>query len=345
MALGALAAGWLREPLGGTNFVLNVIYLVVLGMLVSYLSAPLLYRVLSPVGAGLIGRFTRLPPQVVVAGTAGLIVALTLSILVTAVLSDVPGFEWFWSVGITMVLSGAALAFFVRNRDFMFPTRSAAPSVFRSLGPIQAPKVVDTSVIIDGRIPSLVATGFLDGPLIVPDFVVDELQRLADHSGDGQKRARGRRGLEVLERITKEGLVRVIITERESASTPTSTDSRLVEIARQSGARLLTTDFALSKVAGAHGVTVLNINDLANALKSIFLPGEQISINVIREGREPGQGVAYLPDGTMVVVEGGADQVGRTVQAEVTSNLQTAVGRMIFARLAPAASARHAGNR
>lgn len=345
IALGAGAADWLREALGETNYVLNLVYLMVLGALITYLVAPLLHRLVNPVVGGLVGFLSRLPPQVIVAGTAGLIVALTLSILLTAVLGNVPGFEWYWSVGITTVLSIASLTFFVRNRDLMFPTRSAAPSVFRGLGPIQAPKILDTSVIIDGRIADLIETGFLDGPLIVPGFVVQEMQRLADHSGDGQKRVRGRRGLEVLERLTSEGLVRVIISERDGDLGPDSTDERLVETARQSGARLLTTDFALNKVAGAQGVAVLNINELANALKSIFLPGEEISVTVIREGREPGQGVAYLPDGTMVVVEEGAGHVGRTVQAVVSSNLQTAMGRMIFARVGASRDVRKTGNR
>lgn len=195
-------------------------------------------------------------------------------------------------------------------------------------------KVLDTSSIIDGRIADLCRTGFLEGPLIVPEFVLDELRHIAD-SSDPLKRNRGRRGLDVLATIQKDQNVRVEIVQ---ASVPAGqeVDSQLLRLARDRGAKVITTDYNLNKVAGLQGVEVLNVNELANAIKPVLLPGEEVAVRVVREGKEPGQGVAYLDDGTMIVIDGGRRFVGEEVAVEVTSTLQTAAGRMIFARPLPA---------
>jgi uncharacterized protein YacL len=191
-------------------------------------------------------------------------------------------------------------------------------------------KVLDTSSVIDGRIADLCRTGFLEGPLLVPEFVLDELRHIAD-SSDPLKRNRGRRGLDVLAGIQKEHSAQVQIVEGRSAPGQ-EVDRLLLRLARERGAKVITTDYNLNKVAGLQGVQVLNVNELANALKPVLLPGEEITVRVVREGKEPGQGVAYLDDGTMIVIDGGRRFLGEELGVEVTSTLQTAAGRMIFAR-------------
>ncbi len=191
------------------------------------------------------------------------------------------------------------------------------------------PKVLDTSVIIDGRIVDIVASGFLDGPLLLPRFVLRELQNIAD-SSDAMRRTRGRRGLDVLTKL--QALSPLEIVERDY-DTVSEVDAKLVLLARERGGKLVTNDFNLNRVAGVEGVAVLNINELANAVKPVLLPGEELRVALIKEGKEPHQGVGYLDDGTMIVVENGRRQVGETVDVAVTSALQTAAGRMIFARV------------
>ena len=192
--------------------------------------------------------------------------------------------------------------------------------------------VIDTSAIIDGRLVEVIRTKFLSGSIVVPDFVLDELQHVAD-STDALKRARGRRGLDIVEEMKKaaNGGFSVRTTDRGDVD---QVDSRLVRLARELGASIVTTDYNLNKVAQIQGVEVLNVNELANALKPAVLPGEPLSIKVIREGREYDQGVGYLDDGTMIVVEGGRRLMGQQVEVEVTSILQSPSGKMIFTRVA-----------
>jgi uncharacterized protein YacL len=192
-----------------------------------------------------------------------------------------------------------------------------------------SPKVLDTSVIIDGRILDIVRSGFLDGPLLLPRFVLRELQNIAD-SSDAMRRTRGRRGLDVLTKL--QALSPLEIIERDYESTG-EVDAKLVLLARERGAKLVTNDFNLNRVANVEGVAVLNINELANAVKPVLLPGEELRVALIKEGKEPNQGVGYLDDGTMIVVENARRLVGETVDVAVTSALQTAAGRMIFARM------------
>lgn len=193
------------------------------------------------------------------------------------------------------------------------------------------PKIVDTSTIIDGRIADIVPTDFLEGDLVIPEFVLDELQAIAD-STEGQRRARGRRGLECVDAL-QERYDGVVIMERDFPGLD-DVDSKLVKLAKELGGRILTDDFNLNKVARIQGVRVLNVNDLANALKPVFLPGESLRVRVTREGKEENQGVAYLDDGTMVVVEGGRSKVGNEVEVQVTSVLQNPSGKMVFTKLA-----------
>jgi len=189
--------------------------------------------------------------------------------------------------------------------------------------------ILDTSVIIDGRIADICDSGFVNRQLIIPQFVLKELQMIAD-SADVTKRTRGRRGLDILNKIQKQSLVRITIDNTDYPGVR-EVDQKLINLAKDKGYSILTNDFNLNKVAEVHSVPVLNINQLANALKPIVLPGETMKVQIIKEGKEPTQGVGYLDDGTMVVVEQGRRYIGKSIEAVVTSVLQTTAGRMIFA--------------
>jgi uncharacterized protein YacL len=193
------------------------------------------------------------------------------------------------------------------------------------------PKLVDTSVLIDGRIADICEAQFLDGPLLVPEFVLHELQLVAD-SGDALKRQRGRRGLDVLERIRKMGGIEVRVLEHPAAPVG-DVDRKLIEVAREIGAKIVTNDFNLNKVARVQGLSVLNVNQLANALKPVVMAGEPMRVLILREGKEANQGVAYLDDGTMVVVDGARRFINKSVEVIVTSVHQTAAGKMIFGKV------------
>lgn len=192
-------------------------------------------------------------------------------------------------------------------------------------------KILDTSVIIDGRVADICETDFLEGPLIIPQFILQELQHIAD-SADNLKRARGRRGLDILNRMQKGDTVEVKVVDDDYPDIK-EVDAKLIALAREMNAKVVTNDFNLNKVAQLQGVLVLNINQLANALKPMVLPGEVLHLQIMREGKEQGQGVAYLDDGTMVVVENASRHLGQEVDASVTSILQTTAGRMIFTTL------------
>jgi uncharacterized protein YacL len=196
---------------------------------------------------------------------------------------------------------------------------------------LESLKLLDTSVLIDGRIADICEAQFIDGVLIVPQFVLHELQLVAD-SGDALKRQRGRRGLDVLERIRKMPGAEVRVLESDS-SQPGEVDHKLIDLARLTGAKIVTNDFNLNKVATVQGLSVLNVNQLANALKPVVLPGEPMRVLILREGKEANQGVAYLDDGTMVVVDGAKRLINKSVDITVTSVHQTTAGKMIFGRV------------
>jgi uncharacterized protein YacL len=191
-------------------------------------------------------------------------------------------------------------------------------------------KILDTSVIIDGRVADICQTGFLEGTIVIPQFVLEELQHIAD-SSDVLKRNRGRRGLDILNRIQKELAIKVEIYEGDFDEIQ-EVDSKLVKLAKLTSGIVVTNDFNLNKVCELQNVGVLNINDLANAVKPVVLPGEELNVQVIKDGKEYNQGVAYLDDGTMIVVEDGRDFIGKRIDVLVTSVLQTSAGRMIFAK-------------
>ena len=203
--------------------------------------------------------------------------------------------------------------------------------VFRGQGIDDNQKLLDTSVIIDGRIADICETGFLEGSFIVPQFILQELQHIAD-SADPMKRARGRRGLDILHRIQQMSRITVRIVEEDFPKIK-EVDAKLVALAKVLGAKVITNDFNLNKVAELQGVSVLNINELSNSLKPVVLPGEAMKVFILKEGKEYNQGVAYLDDGTMVVVENARRLIGKNTEVAVTSVLQTTAGRMIFSKL------------
>lgn len=192
------------------------------------------------------------------------------------------------------------------------------------------PKILDTSVIIDGRILDICKTKFIEGPLVIPEFVLEELQHIAD-SSDSLKRTRGRRGLDILNEIQKNLDIEVIIHDKKFEEEK-EVDSKLLKLTKELEGKILTNDYNLNKVAEVQGITVLNINDLANAVKPVVLPGEEMDVEVVKDGKEANQGLAYLDDGTMIVVEGGRKHIGHGIKVIVTSVLQTSAGRMIFAK-------------
>ena len=321
---GLLAA---RGTLAGPNLGL---YLSLLGMLLLFLLGARPSAWLGRAWKRMIARLMAVAADAWLAGVAGATVALLLTVLLNNVLSAVPGFTWYWSLLIALILVLGIGALFVSNRRLFLPLRPAGPRTDTSAGVTPA-RLLDTSAIIDGRIVDIFMANFLEGPVLIPRFVLRELQRIADDAND-ERRKRGRRGLEVLSRLSAvPGLSTEIIDEDPGDR---KVDDKLISLARDLGADLVTTDYNLERIAAVQGVRVLNPNQLAAAVKALYLPGDRLTLTVSKEGREPGQGVAYLADGTMVVIEGGAELMGTTLQAIVTSSLQTNVGRMIFAKVA-----------
>jgi len=222
-----------------------------------------------------------------------------------------------------------------KHGEWLEPARLA--SLFRAAGPQRRYKVLDTSVIIDGRIADVCETGFVDGTLVIPQFVLKELQLVAD-SADSMKRNRGRRGLDILQKIQKMAGVEVSISDLDFPEVR-EVDLKLIELARALQGKIVTNDFNLNKVAQLRGVDVLNVNELANSLKPVVLPGELMKVFILKEGKEYNQGVAYLDDGTMVVVDNARKMISRTIDIVVTSVLQTTAGKMIFGRYIEAGAA------
>lgn len=222
------------------------------------------------------------------------------------------------------------IGFLVGTRKFEWLEPPHLLSFFREKSTGSSNKILDTSVIIDGRIADICDTAFVGGALIIPQFILKELQLVAD-SPDGIKRQRGRRGLDVLDHLQKSSQVSTIISEMDFPEVK-DVDSKLIELAKHLDAKIITNDFNLNKVAQLQGIPVLNINELANALKPVVLPGEMIKVFILKEGKEKDQGVAYLDDGTMVVVDNSRKMIGQNIDITVTSVLQTTVGKMIFGR-------------
>ncbi|SFB34787.1 PIN/TRAM domain-containing protein [Clostridium frigidicarnis] len=270
-------------------------------------------------------------------GAGGAIIALIISSMLGSILTSmIPkiGTLIYACLNVIAAILGADLA--IKKKDEIFGIfgsikKASASKEKKNKGVNKSTsKVLDTSVIIDGRIFDLCQTGFIEGTLVIPHFVLDELRHISD-SSDSLKRNRGRRGLDILNKIQKELNVEVEITEKDFPDIA-EVDSKLLKLAQTLNGKVITNDYNLNKVAEFQGVPVLNINELANAIKSVVLPGEEMLIQIIKDGKESGQGISYLEDGTMIVVEGGRKYIGQNIEVIVTSVLQTPAGRMIFAK-------------
>ena len=316
-----VAPAWWLEIGAPTAFVL-------LGVLAGFLVSSAVFRILATVP----GQLRTVPPAERITGVFGIFLGLGLTALSASVLSRIAGG---WTLVALLAIPAMYLGWVVAaslatELQFLFPG-------LVSQSPQQAeapPKLLDTSVIIDGRIADISRTGFLEGALHVPGFVLEELQSIAD-SADTLKRNRGRRGLDVLNHMRKEYGSLVSVLDRNPANSGASdaVDVKLVRLAQEMGAAIITNDYNLNKVAQLRGVDVLNVNELANAVKPVVLPGEGLTVSLIKEGKEMEQAVGYLDDGTMVVVENGKPKIGQTLDVIVSSVLQTVAGKMIFANL------------
>jgi uncharacterized protein YacL len=267
-------------------------------------------------------------PEVVVAA-AGVLVGLGVAALVSVAVVRIPYVGVYLLVPL-FLLSGYFTAYLAARKHVEILRLIGVRGAFEADAGMTPVKIVDSSAVIDGRIIDVVKTGFIEGEILVPRFVIEELQRLAD-SSDAEKRVRGRRGLDFVRRLQNHS-GQVSIEDRDYPDIE-AVDAKLVRLGGELGGMILTTDYTLNKVAEIQGVRVLNVNDLANSVKSAVLPGEVIEVKILREGREHDQGVGYLDDGTMIVVEAGAPLVGSRVSTEVTSVLQSPSGKMIFGRL------------
>jgi uncharacterized protein YacL len=277
------------------------------------------------------GQLRHTPPTRILGSLLGAFVGLALAHAIEA------GLFWtdagdrrveFLHSFLIIVLPYLGLMLGGKNGEWLEPARFL--TLFRAVGPERRYKILDTSVIIDGRIADVCEAGFIDGTMVIPQFVLKELQLVAD-SGDSLKRNRGRRGLDILQRVQKMAGVEVTISDVDFPDVR-EVDLKLIELARTLQGKIITNDFNLNKVAQLRGVEVLNVNELANALKPVVLPGEIMKVFILKEGKEYNQGVAYLDDGTMVVVDNARKMISKTIEIVVTSVLQTTAGKMIFGR-------------
>lgn len=327
MLLG-LILGWLAGKALGTVQpyeinVVNTLSLMLAGMLMGLLFAPRLER-LSVTWAGRFNRwYATVSPRMVAAATFGLIVALLLSVLLGSFLRGLPFYNWVWSLAVTVILAVFFVSYAVNHAEAF--GLLAFPSVRRKPGS----KLLDSNVIIDGRILDLVRAGFVEGEVVVPGFILRELQTLSDHA-DPQRRTRGKRGLSILEELRE---IRPIRIEDWDDPSIGNVDDKLIRLARETGGRIITNDGNLGKIAKLHGVEVLSVHEAAVALKPQVQAGDHLTVTITKSGQQQGQGVGYMDDGTMVVVEEGLKLRGKPARVLVVNNVQTSVGRMIFAKL------------
>jgi uncharacterized protein YacL len=305
-----------------------------LGMIVGFTIASLIYRQSLDLSRDVLSDLRRIPGREKMAVVLGVFIGLGVTALLGILLKDIPNYgpQLVLLIGIVSVYFGVAITLSMKDElSFFFPRRASSAEGDEESGPGRTAKLLDTNVIIDGRIADIARAGFVEGPIYVPGFVLEELQLIAD-SADSLRRNRGRRGLDILNQMQQEPGLHVGVYDNYDVPIKKSdpVDVRLVQLAKGLAATIVTNDFNLNKVAQLQGVPVLNVNELANAVKPVVLPGEEMAVTVVREGKEPDQGVAYLDDGTMVVVERGKDRIGETVSIVVTSVLQTVAGKMIF---------------
>ncbi|MDY4475788.1 PIN/TRAM domain-containing protein [Mitsuokella sp.] len=330
----------------------------ILGGLIGFFLSPYLIRRLKRFSIWVETQLGKMPIHDVIAGAIGLSIGLIIANLLGYSFAKIPVVGDYIPVIFSIVFGYLGIHITIKKREELSGLFDFIPRFMKELSrakdaKLQADKsgrnpaagavtggketatdklykLLDTSVIIDGRIADICDTGFIEGTLLIPVFVLEELQHIAD-SADVLKRTRGRRGLDILQRIRQGTKVKVEITNVDFDDIA-EVDSKLVRLGQQVGGKIITNDFNLNKVAQLRGVPVLNINELSNAVKPVVIPGETMQVTVVKAGKEPGQGVAYLDDGTMIVIENGHRHMNEHIQVEVTSALQTAAGRMIFAK-------------
>ena len=357
----------LKTSMGIYKLTMANVILIALGMAVGaavgYLISPFVAGTLQRFSVWVEGQLSKMPLQDVIAGVAGLAIGLIIANLLGGAFSNIPVVGDYIPVVFSIVFGYLGIHIVVRKQKEIgellgrmpklkkkpkAQSEAAAQEMVAGAGSLEGAagadvhgnpanyasyvgcKLLDTSVIIDGRIADICRTGFVDGKLLIPVFVLEELQHIAD-SADALKRVRGRRGLDILQRIRTESGLQVEIINQDFDDIA-EVDSKLVRLGQQLGGKIITNDYNLNKVSELQGVPVLNINDLSNAVKPVVIPGESMHVTIVKEGKEHGQGVAYLDDGTMIVVENGRYHLNEAIQVEVTSALQTSAGRMIFAK-------------
>lgn len=315
--------------------ILVAVFGTIAGGIIGYILAPFFIKYLWQFTYWVEARLNKMPVYDVIAGSIGLAVGLIISNLIGSAFMHIPIIGSYVPGIISIILGYLGINIAIHKREEMvgmmvaFPWKGKEKQKERIVNK-ESYKILDTSVIIDGRIADICKSGFVEGILVVPMFVLDELQHIAD-SSDLLKRNRGRRGLDILNRMQKELGLNVEIYEKDFEDTA-EVDSKLVKLAQLLKGKLVTNDYNLNKVAELQGVTVLNINELSNSVKPVVLPGEEMVVHVVKDGKELGQGIGYLDDGTMIVVDSGKKHMGDTIGVLVTSVLQTAAGRMIFAK-------------
>ena len=322
----------------------------VLGGAIGFALSSYLIRQLKRFSVWVEIQLSKMPIHDVIAGAVGLFIGLIIANLLGYAFSRIPIVGEYIPVIFSIVFGYLGIHVTIKKRKELVGLFDFIPKFMREIARDRSRlqsegqsasasssessgagyKLLDTSVIIDGRIADICETGFIEGTLLIPVFVLEELQHIAD-SSDSLKRTRGRRGLDILQRIRKGTRVQVKISNTDFDDIA-EVDSKLVRLGQQVGGKIITNDFNLNKVAQLRGVEVLNINELSNAVKPVVIPGETMRVSVVKSGKEPGQGVAYLDDGTMIVIENGHRYMNEIIDVEVTSALQTAAGRMIFAK-------------
>jgi len=338
MIVLGIAGGYWGYELAGTNPGETIRYILGIGLTGALAGLVLTPYITTRPARWLRSLLGRVAAETLFAGLMGLVMGLTTAALLAFPLSLLPDpfGRTLPFIGVLMFSYFGVTLFVMRQGDIMslfstFSGRGGEGGSGSSWTNLNRTILLDTSVIIDGRVADIARTGFLPGTLLIPRFVLNELQYIAD-SPDGLRRQRGRRGMEVLSELQKLPNILVRISDIDVDGVR-EVDDKLVVLGKQLKSPVLTNDFNLNRIAELQGVTVLNINDLANAVKSVVLPGEALNINIFQEGKEMGQGVGYMDDGTMVVVENGKDYIGEYMDVHITKVLQTAAGRMIFARV------------
>lgn len=332
---------FLTDYLKGNFLLIGLFVGIILFSLIGYLFGTFIGRRIIKDVTEIDKRVKNIPGNNLVVGCIGLFTGVVLGLLVSIALKSIPFVGIFIPIFVVLVFSYTGIILSLRNKELIVNIfklnkrndgQAASASKEKNIkNTYVKPKILDTSSVIDGRIADIIEAGFIEGEIIIPAFIVSELQGIAD-SSDGLKRIKGRSGLDILQRLRDNTKLSINFLE-ENSTEKNNADKKLIMLAKELEAIIVTSDYNLNKVARINNLQVLNINDLQNALKSIVFPGEKMKVEIIKEGKEKEQGVAYLQDGTMIVVEGAKTLVGKEIDILITGILQTPAGRMIFSKI------------